>query len=191
MKILITGGTGHSGSVALEESIRTGDEVVASDNLMQGHRQAVHPEASFVEADLADRQRLEIALQSHNVPAVIHFAARSIASFSMGEPLRLLGGNAGNALNLLEAMASHGVRRFILSSTANVCGDPECIPSRDGHRLPPGSPYRQPKLVIERILHWCEVRCGLRYANLRYLDAAGASEACGDDHDPETHLIPW
>ncbi len=190
MKILVTGGAGYIGSVAVEELIKAGYEVVVYDNLIQGHREAVHPEAVFVEADLADRQRLGIVFREHNIQAVMHFAAHSVVSFSMVEPLRFLRDNVGNALNLLEAMAAYEVKRFILSSTANVYGDPERVPIREEDRLAPSSPYGESKLMIERILHWCEVRYGLRYASLRYFNAAGASQAYGEDHDPETHLIP-
>jgi UDP-glucose 4-epimerase len=190
MGILVTGGAGYIGSVAVEELTKGGYEVVVYDNLMQGHRQAVHPQAVFVEADLADQERLDAAFEEHSIQAVMHFAAHSIVPMSMREPLRFMRENAGNAINLLETMMAHDVKRFILSSTANVYGDPERIPIQEEDRLAPSSPYGESKLMIERILHWCEVRHGLRYASLRYFNAAGASEAYGEDHNPETHLIP-
>jgi UDP-glucose 4-epimerase len=190
MNILVTGGAGYIGSVAVEELIKAGYEVVVYDNLMQGHRQAVHPHAVFVEADLADREKLSNVFDEHSIQAVMHFAALSIVSSSMSEPLRFIRENVGNAINLLEALMAHDAKRFILSSTANVYGDPESIPIQEEDRLAPSSPYGESKLMIERILHWCEVRYGLRYASLRYFNAAGASEAYGEHHDPETHLIP-
>lgn len=190
MNILVTGGAGYIGSVAVEELIKAGYEVVIYDNLIQGHRQAVHPEAALVEADLADRERLGTVFEEHSIQAVMHFAAHSVVSFSLREPLRSLRDNVGNALNLLKAMAIHGVKRFILSSTAYVYGDPERIPIRGEDRLAASSPYGDSKLMIERILYWCEMRYGLRYASLRYFNAAGASEAYGENHNPETHLIP-
>lgn len=190
MRMLVTGGAGYIGSVATEELIKAGYDVVVYDNLTQGHRQAVHPQAVFVEADLADRGALNSVFAEHDIQAVMHFAAHSVVSFSMRDPLRFIRENVGHAINLLEAMAAHDVKRFILSSTANVYGDPERIPIREEDRLAPGSPYGESKLMIERILHWCEVRYGLRYASLRYFNAAGASEAYGEHHDPETHLIP-
>jgi UDP-glucose 4-epimerase len=190
MRILVTGGAGYIGSVAVEELIQAGHEVVVYDNLLQGHRGAVHPQAAFVEADLADGKRLGAVFEEHRLQAVMHFAAHSIVPFSMSEPLRFIRENVSNTINLLEAMTAHGVKRFILSSTANVYGDPERIPIEEDDRLAPSSPYGESKLMIERILHWCEVRYGLRYASLRYFNAAGASEAYGEDHDPETHLIP-
>jgi UDP-glucose 4-epimerase len=190
MSILVTGGAGYIGSVAVEELTKAGYEVVVYDNLTQGHRQAVHPQALFVEADLADQERLETTFEEHSIQAVIHFAADSIVPMSMREPLRFIRENVGNAINLLETMIAHDVRRFILSSTANVYGDPERVLIQEEDRLAPSSPYGESKLMIERILHWCEVRYGLRYASLRYFNAAGASEAYGEDHNPETHLIP-
>lgn len=190
MRMLVTGGAGYIGSVATEELIKAGYDVVVYDNLTQGHRQAVHPQAVFVEADLADRGALNSVFAEHDIQAVMHFAAHSVVSFSMRDPLRFIRENVGHAINLLEAMAAHDVKRFILSSTANVYGDPERIPIREEDRLAPGSPYGESKLMIERILHWCEVRYGLRFASLRYFNAAGASEAYGEHHDPETHLIP-
>jgi len=190
MSMLVTGGAGYIGSVATEELIKAGYDVVVYDNPTQGHRQAVHPQAVFVEADLADRGALNSVFAEHDIQAVMHFAAHSVVSFSMRDPLRFIRENVGHAINLLEAMAAHDVKRFILSSTANVYGDPERIPIREEDGLAPGSPYGESKLMIERILHWCEVRYGLRFASLRYFNAAGASEAYGEHHDPETHLIP-
>ncbi len=190
MMMLVTGGAGYIGSVATEELIKAGYDVVVYDNLTQGHRQAVHPQAVLVEAHLADRGALNSVFAKHDIQAVMHFAAHSVVSFSMHDPLLFIRENVGHAINLLEAMAAHDVKRFILSSTANVYGDPERIPIREEDGLAPGSPYGESKLMIERILHWCEVRYGLRYASLRYFNAAGASEAYGEHHDPETHLIP-
>lgn len=190
MKILVTGGAGYIGSVATEELIKAGHEVVVYDSLIQGHRQAVHPEATFVEADLADREKLNTVFERHNIDAVMHFAAHTVVPASMCDPIRFVRENVDNAMNLLETMAAHEVNRFILSSTANVYGDPERVPIRESDRLAPSSPYGESKLMIERMLYWCEVRYGLRYASLRYFNAAGASDAYGEDHHPETHLIP-
>ena len=190
MKVLVTGGAGYIGSVATEELVAAGHQVVVYDNLLYGHRQAVHPQAAFEEGDLADKGRLGQLFQTHRPDAVMHFAAHSIVPLSMQDPLPFVRDNVANALNLLESMAAHGAERFILSSTANVYGDPERTPIGEDDRLAPSSPYGESKLMIERMLHWCEVRYGLRYATLRYFNAAGASQRCGEDHDPETHLIP-
>lgn len=190
MSILVTGGAGYIGSVATEELIKAGYEVVVYDNLTQGHRQAIHQQAVFVEADLADRESLDAVFDTHYLEAVIHFAAHTVVPVSMRDPIRFVRDNVNNAMNLLETMADHEVKQFILSSTANVYGEPERIPIREDDRLAPSSPYGESKLMIEKLLHWCEVRYGLRYASLRYFNAAGASRAYGEDHNPETHLIP-
>jgi len=190
MKVLVTGGAGYIGSVATEELVKGGHQAVVYDNLLYGHRQAVHPDALFEEGDLAERARLDRLFETHQPQAVMHFAAHSIVPLSMREPLPFVRDNVGNALNLLEAMVAHDVRKFILSSTANVYGDPQHVPISEDDRLAPSSPYGESKLMIEKMLHWCEVRYGLRYASLRYFNAAGASGSYGEDHDPETHLIP-
>jgi UDP-glucose 4-epimerase len=190
MSILVTGGAGYIGSVATEELIKAGHDVVIYDNLLYGHRDAVHPDAVFEEGDLSDRERLDGLFEAHPIDAVMHFAAHSIVPFSMRDPLPFVRDNVSNAINLLEAMAAHDVKRFILSSTAAVYGDPESLPIAEDDRLAPSSPYGESKLMVERMLHWCEVRYGMRYASLRYFNAAGASETFGEDHNPETHLIP-
>jgi UDP-glucose 4-epimerase len=190
MKVLVTGGAGYIGSVTTEELVDAGHDVVVYDNLLYGHPQAVHPQAVFSEGDLADRVRLDQLFANHSPEAVMHFAAHSVVPVSMRDPLPFVRDNVSNALNLLETMASHDVRKFILSSTANVYGDPERIPILEDDPLAPSSPYGESKLMIERMLHWCEVRYGLRYTSLRYFNAAGASETYGEDHSPETHLIP-
>jgi len=190
MNILVTGGAGYIGSVATEELTKAGHEAVVYDNLLYGHREAVHPTAVFEEGDLADKDGLDRLFRSHTIDAVMHFAAHSIIPVSMRDPIPFVRDNVTNAMNLLEVMANHEVKRFILSSTASVYGDPERVPIEEDDRLAPSSPYGESKLMIERMLHWCEVRYGLRYASLRYFNAAGASENHGEDHDPETHLIP-
>jgi UDP-glucose 4-epimerase len=190
MNILVTGGAGYIGSVATEELVKAGHQVVVYDSLLYGHRVAVHPRAIFEQGDLVDKARLAEVFDEHTIDAVMHFAAHSVVPFSMRDPLPFVRDNVGNAINLLEVMASHDVKRFILSSTANVYGEPERIPIQEDDRLAPSSPYGESKLMIERMLYWCEVRYGLRYATLRYFNAAGASEQYGEDHEPETHLIP-
>lgn len=190
MKVLVTGGAGYIGSVAVERLIEHGHHVVVLDDLSQGHRDAVHPAADFVEADLADALTLDHLLAEHRFDAVMHFASRTLVGESMEQPFLYLGGNVRNGLNLFEAMVAHGVKRFILSSTANLFDDPEKIPISEDERLVPGSPYGESKFILERMLHWLDRTCGLRYAALRYFNAAGATNERGEDHDPETHLIP-
>jgi UDP-glucose 4-epimerase len=190
MHILVTGGAGYIGSVVVEELIRQGERVTVWDNLVQGHQAAVHPQASFVLGDLADRQALSELFAQHDFGAVMHFASHLRVGESMAKPFMYLGENVVNGLNLLETMVEHSVRRFILSSTAALFGQPEQIPIDEEERLMPGSPYGESKFILERILFWLDRISGLRYASLRYFNAAGATIERGEDHRPESHLIP-
>jgi len=191
MKVLVTGGAGYIGSVIVAELIDAGDEVIVVDNLSQGHRAAVHPRAVFVEGDLADQALLAETMAKHRPEAIMHFASNTLVGESVEKPFMYLGDNVTNGLNLLQSAVEHGVRRFILSSTANLFDDPERIPIRADERIVPGSPYGESKHMLERLLHWMDEIYGLRYAALRYFNACGAASAdLGEDHDPETHLIP-
>lgn len=190
MKILVTGGAGYIGSITVEQLVRRGHEVVVFDNLYQGHRAAVHPDAVFIEGDLAQRSAIAAAIADHRPEAVMHFAAYSLVGESMQRPFKYLHDSVANGLNLLEAMAEAGVRKFILSSTANLFDDPETLPIAETARIAPGSPYGEGKRYLERVLHWLEKTHGFRFACLRYFNAAGASADRGEDHDPEMHLIP-
>lgn len=190
MKILVTGGAGYIGSVAVEELIKAGTSVVVLDNLSLGHRAAVHPQAQLEVGDLADRAFVDRVLATHKPDAVMHFAAKSLVGESMQDPCLYLGDNVTNGLNLLRGMADHGIKKFILSSTANLFDQPEKIPITENERIVPGSPYGESKFFIERMLHWFSKIYGMNYACLRYFNAAGASEVRGEDHTPELHLIP-
>lgn len=190
MKILVTGGAGYIGSVTVEMLVETGADVVVLDNLSLGHRAAVHPAATLEVAELADRAAVDAVLARHRPDAVMHFAARSQVGESMRAPFRYIGDNVTAGLNLIESMVEHGVGRFILSSTAALFGEPTKIPIDEDERIVPGSPYGASKHILEQILEWTARIHGLRYAALRYFNAAGASESRGEHHDPETHLIP-
>jgi UDP-glucose 4-epimerase len=192
MKILVTGGAGYIGSIVTEELINQGDSVVVFDNLYYGHRSAVHPKAAFVEGDLADRAAVKTLFDTHTIEAVMHFASFTLPGESMELPFKYIGENVTNGLNLLQEAVENGVRRFILSSTANLFDDPERTPIDEQERIVPGSPYGESKNVLERFLYWLDRIYGFRYAALRYFNAAGASPTGerGEDHDPETHLIP-
>lgn len=190
MKTLITGGAGYIGSVACEVLRQAGHEIAVLDNLFQGHRDAVDPDVPFFEADLADRAAVDAALDAFQPEAVMHFASFTLVGESVTHPFKYLGDNVRNGLNLLESMVDRGIGKIILSSTANLFDEPEQIPIRETERIVPGSPYGESKAILERYLHWLEVTKGMRYACLRYFNAAGATERRGEDHDPETHLIP-
>jgi len=192
LNILVTGGAGYIGSIVVEELIQRGYSVVVLDNLYTGHRAAVHPKAIFVYGDLADRRAVREVFETYPIDAVMHFASYTLVAESMELPFKYLGENVANGLNLLQEAVAHGVRRFILSSTANLFDRPRRIPIDEEEEVVPGSPYGESKNLLERILFWLDRIYGLRYAALRYFNAAGASPTGerGEDHRPETHLIP-
>jgi UDP-glucose 4-epimerase len=190
MRILVTGGAGYIGSVVAAELLSARHEVVVFDNLSQGHRAAVPDRAFFVEGDLADRAAIDRLFDSYSIDAVMHFASHTLVGESMHKPFLYLGRNVVNGLNLLESMAQHGVKRFILSSTANLFDRPRRMPIDEAENIIPGSPYGESKNILERMLAWLDRTIGLRYAALRYFNAAGDTPERGEDHEPETHLIP-
>ncbi len=190
MNILVTGGAGYIGSHVVEELVRQGESVVVFDNLYQGHRDAVDHAAIFIQGDLANRAEIDEVLETYPIDAIMHFASHTLVGESMEKPFLYLGENVTNALNLLQSAVEHGVRKFILSSTANLFDDPEKIPIAATERIVPGSPYGESKFIIERFLHWLDKIYDFRFAALRYFNAAGASEEHGEDHHPELHLIP-
>lgn len=190
MKVLVTGGAGFIGSIVTETLVKNGYDVVVFDNLYMGHRGAVHPAATFVHGDLCDIAALRRLFRAHEFEGVFHFASNTLVGESMDEPFLYLGDNVRNALNLTEVMLEFGVGRIVVSSTANLFDDPETIPIAEDERIVPGSPYGESKYFMERILHWLQISKGLRYAALRYFNAAGAAEERGEDHTPETHIIP-
>ncbi|MFV9504123.1 MAG: UDP-glucose 4-epimerase GalE [Oscillochloridaceae bacterium umkhey_bin13] len=191
MKVLITGGAGYIGSITTAELIAAGHEVLVLDNLYQGHRAAVPATATFIQADLADRAALaELFAQHPGIEGILHFASYTLVGESMQRPLLYLRDNLVNAANLLEYAVAAGVRRFILSSTANLFDEPEQMPIPPENKIVPGSPYGESKFFIERLLHWFHQIYGLKYACLRYFNASGDTPERGEHHDPETHLIP-
>ena len=190
MKVLVTGGAGYIGSITSEVLLNRGHDVVVFDNLSQGHRAAVPADAEWVQGDLASPQEIREAIDQHRPDAVMHFAARSLVGESMDDPFAYLRDNVMNGLNLLDACVTGGVERFILSSTANLFGAPTSAVIDEQAPIAPGSPYGESKWALERALDWLSQTKGLRFASLRYFNAAGASEARGEHHTPETHLIP-
>ena len=190
MRVLVTGGAGYIGSVVSEELLAAGHQVVVYDDLSRGHRAAVPPRAQLVVADLADRATLEATLRSAHSEAVLHFAALIEAGESMRAPERFFRVNVAGSLTLLEAMLATGVGQLVFSSTAALYGDPEELPLRESSPLRPTSPYGTSKRMVEEMLSWWHRVHGLRYAALRYFNAAGATPERGEDHRPESHLIP-
>ena len=190
MKVLVTGGAGYIGSAVVERLLKQGHEPIVYDNLSKGHSAAVAPGAVFIQADLQDSDLLIRSLEGHNIEAVIHMAADSLVGESVSDPLKYFKNNTCGTASLLGAMLKVGVKKIVLSSTAAVYGSPETMPITEETPQNPTNPYGESKLMIERMLRWCDEAYGLRYVSLRYFNAAGATERCGEDHDPETHLIP-
>jgi UDP-glucose 4-epimerase len=191
MTVLVTGGAGYIGSVVAAELLKAGRRVLVYDDLSRGHRRAIPKGAELIVADIADRAALDRVFKTHPVDAVMHFAALIEAGESMKNPTAFFRNNTANALTLLEAMLTHGVKKFVFSSTAALFGNPDRAPIEEDDPLRPTNVYGESKLMVERMLAWLNVVHGLRYASLRYFNAAGAvSSDQGEDHRPESHLIP-
>lgn len=190
MQVLVTGGAGYIGSVVSEELVNDGHHVVVYDDLSKGHRDAVVDGAAFVQGSLLDDARLRQTINDNQIDAVIHMAAFSLVGESCEAPAKYYHNNVLAGLVLLDVMRECGVRKIVFSSTAATYGEPESQPIFETAPANPTNPYGETKLAFERTMHWYEQAYGLRYASLRYFNAAGASEKCGEDHDPESHLIP-
>ena len=190
MRVLVTGGAGYIGSVVTEQLLLDGHTVVVYDNLSKGHANAIVEGARFVEGDLLDAARLRETLNENRIEAVIHMAAFSLVGESCEAPAKYYHNNVVAGFVLLDAMRECGVSRIVFSSTAATYGEPEAQPITEAAPTNPTNPYGETKLAFERAMHWHEKAYGLRYASLRYFNAAGATEKCGEDHDPESHIIP-
>ncbi|QGG57655.1 UDP-glucose 4-epimerase GalE [Paenibacillus sp. B01] len=191
MAVLVTGGAGYIGSHAVAALLEKGEEVVVVDNLQQGHREAVTG-GRLYEGDLRDEELLDRIFRENEIDAVIHFAANSLVGESMKLPGKYYHNNVYGTLCLLEAMNRAGVKRIVFSSTAATYGEPESVPIRESDRTEPTNAYGETKLAMEKMIRWFETAHEFRYVSLRYFNAAGAHESgkIGEDHDPETHLIP-
>lgn len=189
--VLVTGGAGYIGSHTCKALARAGYLPVTYDNLVYGHRWAVQW-GPFVKGDLADKELLLKVLRDYDVAAVVHFAAYAYVDESMHDPAKYFRNNVANTLHLLEAMQAKGVRHVVFSSTCATYGLPQKVPISEEHPLGPVNPYGESKLFVERVLYWYGVAHELRSVALRYFNAAGADPEVetGEDHTPETHLIP-
>jgi len=190
MNVLVTGGAGYIGSVTVERLLDRGHAVTVFDNLERGHRAAVDPRAVLVEGDLREREAIAAAVDRLRPDAVVHFAAYALVGESMTDPGLYFRNNLAGGLNLAEAMRAAGTRRLVFSSTCAVYGVPERVPIVEDLPRNPANPYGESKLQFEKALHWYEVCHGFRTVRLRYFNAAGATERCGEHHEPETHIIP-
>jgi UDP-glucose 4-epimerase len=189
-RILVTGGAGYVGSVSVEAFLAAGHDVVVLDDLSTGHRAAVPDGATLVVGDYGDRATIAALLADERIEAILHCAARSLVGESLADPARYFADNVAGGITLVEAARQADVDRFVLSSTAAVYGVPDTTPITEDAPLRPINPYGETKRSLEGALDWYARAYGLRAVSLRYFNVAGATEAIGEDHDPETHLIP-
>jgi len=189
--ILVTGGAGYIGSHVVKELLRQGHQPIVFDNLQTGHRKTTK-DALFIEGDLSDQKKLKETFQAYQIDTVIHFAADSLVGESVQNPLKYFNNNVKNSLNLFEIMEEFKVKKIVFSSSAAVYGEPKEIPIPENHPCVPTNPYGETKWIFEKILEAFHVAGKIDYISLRYFNAAGADPEgeLGEDHSPETHLIP-
>ena len=192
MAILVCGGAGYIGSHAVHQLVKKGEEVVIVDNLQTGHRDAVNPAARFYEGDIRDAAVLDRIFNENRIGAVLHFAANSLVGESMQKPLKYFNNNVYGMQVLLEAMVRHQIDKIVFSSTAAVYGEPKRVPILEEDETNPTNTYGEMKRTMEKMMKWVSRADGIRYVSLRYFNAAGALDdgSIGEDHSPETHLIP-
>ena len=190
MNILVTGGAGYVGSIVAELLLERGNSVVVIDDLRMGHRDAVPSGARLVVGDISNGKALDAVFGSEKIDAVVHMAAESLVGVSMRYPLECMENNVGGGMNLLNHMLKHNVSKIVFSSSAAVYGEPRRIPINEKHPKAPVNTYGESKIMFERILFWYGKAYGIKHISLRYFNAAGASEMFGEDHRPETHLVP-
>lgn len=190
MKVVVTGGAGYIGGTVATLLMQAGHEVTIIDSLVHAQRKYVPEGATFVQADLAERERVEQVLRDSQAEGVLHFAALIEAGESMQKPEIYFRNNTASTLSLLEAMHTVGVKKLVFSSTAAVYGEPTSVPIPENATLQPTNAYGESKLLVEHMLTWFNRLHGLRYASLRYFNVAGALPGRGEAHEPETHIIP-
>jgi len=190
MTILVTGGTGFIGSATVERLRAKGEQVVVLDDLVHGHRGALDSEVPLYVGRVGDRSLVESITREHKIEASIHFAAVTSVGESVADPRKYFENNVAQGIAFIGALVAAGVRRVVLSSTAAVYGEPKQVPIPESSPLWPVNPYGWSKLLMERLLASYDGAYGLKSVSLRYFNAAGATDRCGEDHDPETHLVP-
>ncbi|MGG7178486.1 UDP-glucose 4-epimerase GalE [Clostridium paraputrificum] len=192
MAILVCGGAGYIGSHTVHQLINQNEDVIIVDNLQSGHRGAINKKAKFYEGDIRDRDFLDNVFKSNSIDSVIHFAANSLVGESMTNPLLYFNNNVYGMQVLLETMVKHSVKNIVFSSTAAVYGEPKSVPILEDSETNPTNPYGETKLTMEKMMKWVSSANGINYVSLRYFNVAGALDdgSIGEDHTPETHLIP-
>lgn len=192
MAVLVLGGAGYIGSHAVDQLVEKGYEVVVVDNLQTGHEAAIRPEATFYQGDIRDKEFMREVFQNEKIEGVIHFAANSLVGESVEKPLMYFNNNVYGTQITLEVMQEFGVNHIVFSSTAATYGEPEEVPIKETTQTNPKNPYGESKLMMEKIMGWTSAASDLRYVALRYFNVAGAKAdaSIGEDHDPETHLVP-
>lgn len=192
MTILVLGGAGYIGSHAVDQLITKGEKVVVVDNLLTGHRKAVHPKATFYEGDVRDKAFLQDVFSKEAIDGILHFAASSLVGESVEKPLKYFSNNVTGMEILLEVMHESNVKKIVFSSTAATYGEPEVVPISETNPTNPTNPYGESKLMMEKMMKWCDGAYGMKYVALRYFNVAGAKQdaSIGEDHTPETHLVP-
>ena len=190
MKVFVTGGSGYIGSVVVKRLVERGYDVAVFDNLERGHRSNVDPAAKLIVGDLRNAAEIDAAMKSVRPDAVMHFAAYALVGESMADPVMYFRNNVGGGVNLLAAMEKVGCGRIIFSSSCATYGQPETLPIEETMPQRPTNPYGQSKLMFEQMCGWIQGDRGLRPTFLRYFNAAGAVGDLGEDHEPETHIIP-
>lgn len=190
--ILVCGGAGYIGSHAVRQLIDKGEEVIIVDNLETGHEDAIHPKAKFYKVDIRDEKSLNKVFEENKIDEVIHFAANSLVGESMTNPLKYFNNNVHGTEVLLKVMVAHDVNKIVFSSTAATYGEPKNIPILESDETNPTNAYGETKLCMEKMMKWADCAHGVKYISLRYFNVAGAHESgeIGEDHNPETHLIP-
>jgi UDP-glucose 4-epimerase len=190
MSILVTGGAGYIGSVTVELMREAGEDIVVLDNLSRGHRAAVDPAIPFYQGDIGDRELVMTICREHAIEACVHFAAFAYVGESVKQPEMYYANNVEQGVRLLGALVDSGVRKIVFSSTCATYGEPQRLPLDESHPQSPANPYGWSKFVMERMLEDYETAHGLQHVALRYFNACGAIPTRGEDHDPESHLIP-
>lgn len=192
MTILVLGGAGYIGSHTVYELIDKNEDVVVVDNLQTGHKEALHPMARFYQGDIRDESFLDSVFEKEKIDAVIHFAANSLVAESMTDPLKYYDNNLYGTMVLLKSMVKYKIDKIVFSSTAATYGEPERVPIFEDDLTEPTNTYGETKLAMEKMFKWVSKAHGLRFVSLRYFNACGAhvSGKIGEDHNPESHLIP-